>query len=128
MGVGQIFCIQPADYGILSYMQLKKYRWSRAYESAEEELIQLLARKKITADRWVAEGGQVFEPHSHALDKQLWCAEGSIVITVDNKRITLQSGDVLDLPAHMIHRAEAGFSGCALYESPPPIDNPLISL
>lgn len=98
-------------------MQLRKYRWSRAYESAEEELIQLLASKKITAERWAADPGEAFGPHSHAFDKQLWCAEGSIVITVGEQSITLQSGDALDLPANTIHQALAGFSGCALYES-----------
>lgn len=107
-------------------MQLKKYRWSRAYESAEEELTNLLASKKITAERWTAEGYEIFAAHSHNHDKQLWCAEGSIVLTIDNKATTLQSGDVLDLPAHTIHQATAGFSGCALYESPPPSTNPPI--
>ncbi len=98
-------------------MHLKKYRWSRAYESAEEELIQLLAAKNITAERWVGEQSEVFEEHSHNYHKQLWCAEGSIVIYAEDKAITLQSGDALDLPAHTLHHALVGFSGCAVYES-----------
>jgi quercetin dioxygenase-like cupin family protein len=101
-------------------MQLRKYRWSRDYESAEEELIQMLDRKKITAERWVGEPSESFDPHSHDFDKRLWCAEGSIVVTVDNKAITLQSGDALDLPAKTVHRALVGFSGCAMYESHQP--------
>ncbi len=102
-------------------MQLRKYRWSRDYESAEEELIQLLARKKITAERWVGEPSHKFETHKHDYDKQLWCAEGSIVIHAvihdQSKAITLQSGDALDLPAGTEHHALVGFSGCAIYES-----------
>lgn len=107
-------------------MQLRKYRWSRDYESAEEELEKLLAAKKIKAERWTAEGDQSFSAHSHAHDKQLWCAEGSIVFTVNGQRITLQSGDALDLPANTIHDAVAGFSGCALYEAPPTASNPAV--
>jgi quercetin dioxygenase-like cupin family protein len=98
-------------------MQLRKYRWSRDYESAEEELIQLLARKSIAAERWVGEPSEAFESHSHPFDKRLWCAEGSIVVYVDDKAITLQSGDALDLPASTVHHALVGFSGCAMYES-----------
>ena len=98
-------------------MQLRKYRWSRDYESAEEELIQMLARKQIIADRWVGEPSEAFETHNHDYDKRLWCAEGSIVITVGEQRVTLQSGDAMDLPAHTSHQALVGFSGCAVYES-----------
>ncbi len=114
-------------------MQLRKYRWSRDYESAEEELIQHLARKKIDAERWSAETGTVFAPHQHAHDKRLWCAEGSIIITVHlseddgTKRhtaISLQPGDALELPAGTVHEAVAGISGVSCYETPRPVKNP----
>ncbi|MDB5186351.1 MAG: Cupin domain protein [Candidatus Saccharibacteria bacterium] len=105
-------------------MELRKYRWSRAYESAEEELVQFLAAKNIEAKRWISESGTVFAPHVHEHDKRLWCAEGSITFKVDGKNISLQPGDALDLPAYTVHEAIAGFMGCACYESPK--DNPVI--
>lgn len=105
-------------------MDLRKYRWSRDYESAEEELQNLLVAKNIAADRWAAVAGQVFATHMHALDKRLWCAEGSINVTVNGKPISLQPGDTLDLPAYTPHEAVAGISGCVCYESPRQVLNP----
>lgn len=98
-------------------MHLRKYRWSRHYESAEEELQQLLKSKDITAERWTASEGQNFAPHQHPYDKQLWCAEGSIIFAVAGKHISLQPGDALDLPAGTEHEAIAGISGAVCYES-----------
>ncbi len=107
-------------------MQLKKYRWSRDYESAEEELLQMFITKKIASQRWTAEGDEVLAPRVHALDRKLWCAEGSIIFTVNGKNISLQAGDALDIPAYTVHSALGGFSGCAVYESPVAEDNPAI--
>ncbi len=107
-------------------MGLRKYRWSRAYESAEEELLELLQSQKIEAERWTADGDEAFESHVHSLDKKLWCAEGSIVFIVDAKNYSLQPGDALDVPAFATHRAVAGFSGCVCYESPKV--NPVVSI
>lgn len=107
-------------------MLLRKYRWSRDYESAEEELVRLLDAKRITAERWMGEEFEDYTAHKHPFDKQIWCVEGSIVFTIDNKEITLQAGDTLDLPADTIHTAKAGFSGVVCYESPVTADNPTI--
>lgn len=107
-------------------MQLKKYRWSRDYESAEEELLMMFSLKNIISERWTAEGDEVLAPRLHALDRKLWCAEGSITLTVDSKKISLQAGDALDIPAYTVHSALGGFSGCAIYESPVTKDNPAI--
>ncbi len=107
-------------------MQLKKYRWSRDYESAEEELLQMFASKNIMSERWTAEGDEELAPRVHALDRKLWCAEGSIMFTIDSKNISLQAGDALDIPAYTVHAGLGGFSGCAIYESPVIKENPPI--
>lgn len=114
-------------------MKLRKYRWSRDYESAEEELIDFLRNRNIETERWHAEAGEMFNAHSHPKDKRLWCAEGSIILTVTDpetnttKPISLQPGDSLELPAGTIHQAIAGISGVVCYESPKPSDNPASS-
>ena len=105
-------------------MILKKYRWSRDYESAEEELVRMLASKKIEAERWVGEEYEDFPARKHPLDKQLWCVEGSIEFKIDGKPLWLQAGDALDLPSGITHEAKAGFSGVVCYESPPLSRNP----
>ncbi len=98
-------------------MELRKYRWSKVYESAEEELLAVFSHKKITAERWDAEPGEVFEAYVHPYDKTLWCAEGSITFVVDAVRISMQPGDTLDLPANTMHQAIAGMGGCICYEA-----------
>lgn len=107
-------------------MQLRKYRWSRHYESAEEELQQLLRSRNIEAGRWTAEEFQTFDAHSHPKDKLLWCAEGSIVISADGREFSLQAGDALELPAGTAHSAVAGIAGAVCYESPLPEENPAL--
>ena len=114
------------NYEILIVMDLRKYRWSKDYESAEEELESLFAAMNITAERWTLESGQAFPPQTCALDKRLWCAEGSLMLTVNGKPISLQPGDAVDLPAYMTHETVAGISGCACYESPARAPNPAI--
>ena len=106
-------------------MQLRKYRWSRDYESAEEELIRLFVARNIEATRWTAEGYEEFAKHAHQLDKKLWCAEGSIIFTINDKTFSLQPGDALDIPANTDHSAVVGFSGCVCYESP--VSNPVVT-
>jgi quercetin dioxygenase-like cupin family protein len=109
-------------------MKLQKYRWSKVYESAEEELTAQLQAKNIGAERWTADEYESFALHMHAKDKQLWCAEGSITFTVGGKPISLQAGDTLTLPANTPHQALAGMSGCVCYEFPQIADNPIIPI
>lgn len=97
-------------------MILRKYRWSKVYESAEEELESFLRSKDIATERWQADPLEVFEPHVHDYDKTLWCAEGSIILEAENQSFSLQPGDVLEIPAMTMHSATAGVSGCACHE------------
>ncbi len=99
-------------------MITRKYRWSKHYESAEEELLDILKAKHIDAERWHADEYEEFPEHKHQLDTQIWCAEGSIAFVIEGKEVSLQTGDTLDLPAGTIHKATAGFSGCVCYEFP----------
>ena len=109
-------------------MHVRKYRWAKTYEAGEAELEVYLTGRNIDAERWDAEGGEVFEPHVHPKDKKLWCAEGSIMFTINGKGYALQAGDALDLPANTSHSAIAGFMGCVCFEFPHMNDNPITVL
>lgn len=98
-------------------MQVRKYRWSRVYESAEEELVAFLAQRNIQAERWEAEDGDTVADKAYAVDTQLWCAEGQIICSIDGKSYSLQPGDVLDIPAHVTCSFRLSFGGCVCYES-----------
>ena len=101
-------------------MQVRKYRWSKHYESAEEELVELLAAKGITANRWSATESEILTPQATAHDSHIWCAEGSLVITTGGQRYSMQPGDVLDLPASSQYEVRVGLTGCVCYQSPAP--------
>ena len=98
-------------------MQIRKYRWSKVYESAEEELLELFAAKGIEAEHWSGEDGQVIRGTQYDHDTQLWCAEGLLACTLAGTTYSLQPGDVLDIPAHTPHDIRVGFGGCGAYVS-----------
>ena len=100
-------------------MELKKYRWAKTYEAGEGELIDLLENKKIDAARWIAEEFEHYEPQVDDADTRIWCAEGSITYTSpsDGKKIPLQAGDALDIPANLFYEADAGFAGAICYQA-----------
>jgi len=98
-------------------MQVRKSRWSRVYESAEEELLELFGRRHIQATFWAGEDGQEITGRKYEHDTQLWCAEGLLSCTIAGKVYSLQPGDVLDIPAGTVCDIRVGFGGCGAYES-----------
>ena len=100
----------------MSDIDLKKFRWSRVYESSEIELQHYLESKGFEAERWEATefhdfGGQIF-----TTDTIIFCAEGGLVFEIDKKKISLQPGDALRIPANHAFAAKAGMTGCVCYE------------
>lgn len=97
-------------------MELRKYRWSKDYESAEEELQRLFETRKIDPRRWEAESGEDIDPTTTKADTRLWCAEGSFMISVGSKQFSMQPGDTLDIPTGSSYNAKAGIAGCVVYQ------------
>lgn len=97
-------------------MELRKYRWSKDYESAEEELQRLFVARKIDPKRWEAESGEEIESKTTSEDTRLWCAEGSFMIEVNGKHFSMQPGDTLDIPKGFSYKAKAGIAGCVVYQ------------
>lgn len=98
-------------------MEPQKYRWSRVYESSEEELVDLLDSQQVTAERWHAEEFYDFGEQSFDTKTTLWCADGSIIFTIAGKRVSIQAGDAIQFPAQYSFTAVAGMSGCTMYEA-----------
>lgn len=98
-------------------MDIQKFRWSRVYESAEEELMQYLAAHNLTAERWQAPEFHEFTDYAFSENTTIFCAEGSLAFDIDGQRYALQPGDALRIPAHVGFVAQAGFSGCVCYEA-----------
>lgn len=98
-------------------MKLQKFRWSRVYESSEEELTDVLYVQDIQAARHHIEEFQVLETSAFDADTIMWCAEGSIIFDFGSERISLQAGDGLNIPANYGFTATAGISGCVYYQA-----------
>ena len=97
-------------------MKMQKFRWSKVYESSEEELVELLDAQGVTAERWTAAEFHEFGAQNLEQDATLYCADGSLVIWANGKKISLQPGDALPIPAEVPFKATAGMSGCVCYE------------
>lgn len=97
-------------------MSLRKYRWSKVYESAEEELQDFLQARNIAAERHQVEAydEQTIRVGS---DTRIWSVEGNASFTVDGTRYSMQPGDVLELPAGTECVITTGLSNVAWYQS-----------
>lgn len=98
-------------------MKPYKFRWSRVYESTEEELTALLTAKGVTAERWVAEEFHDFGEQLFDDDTTIYCAEGSLSFEIMGSTYAMQPGDGLKIPGNLSFTAKAGFSGCVCYEA-----------
>jgi quercetin dioxygenase-like cupin family protein len=67
---------------------------------------------------WSNGPGDRYTPHSHDYEKVLYCVEGSItfVLEAEGRKLDLESGDRMVLPAGTIHSAVVGPSGCTCIE------------
>jgi mannose-6-phosphate isomerase class I len=98
-------------------MQVKKTRWSRVYESSEEELTDFLSSRKLTAERHTLSEFETAEPQTSPHGTTLWCAEGSMTVQAASTKLSVQPGDSVQLPAATPFTLLAGISGCVYYEA-----------
>jgi quercetin dioxygenase-like cupin family protein len=98
-------------------MQLQKFRWSKVYESQEEELLAVLEAQGVVATRWAAHEPSELETHAYSSDTTLWCADGSVTYDFGDQKFVLQPGDGLSIPSNYGFTATVGMFGCAIYEA-----------
>jgi uncharacterized cupin superfamily protein len=98
-------------------MSLRKYRWSKVYESSEEELHHFLDAKNIDAIRIMStESGEARE-HASNKESTIWCVEGSLSVRMPDGAVSLQPGDALRIPAGSNYVVTAGLTGYTYYDS-----------
>ncbi|HET8528067.1 MAG TPA: cupin domain-containing protein [Gaiellaceae bacterium] len=89
--------------------RVTRYRWD---DVEREELSPLIGRRLITGDGlmiahvYLAEGAIVPE-HSHHNEQITYILEGKLRFTIEGETIDVAAGEVLHIPAHVPHRAEA---------------------
>lgn len=92
-----------------------KFRWSRVYESTEEELLDFLAARSIDAQRvHLAEFTQT-EGTVAGQDTVFYCVDGSMNITIDKDKIAIQAGDAVTARQGQSYFIDAGLTGCTYY-------------
>jgi hypothetical protein len=98
-------------------MGFKKFRWSKVYESSEEELIALLQARNIHSQRLYAEASSTQTQQHTDSATTVWCAEGSLVVEVEATPISvsLQPGDALRLEANTSYSIHPGIADCVYY-------------
>jgi mannose-6-phosphate isomerase class I len=98
-------------------MSITKTRWSRVYESSEEELLDFLHSRNLTAERiHLTEFETTSQPATDA-GRRLWCAEGSMTVRLASTKVSAQPGDSVQLPSNTEFELLAGISGCVYYEA-----------
>jgi hypothetical protein len=102
---------------MLPSMQPKKTRWSKVYESSEEELVAFLNERGIATSRWTADEFEAAPERSLTADTTIWLAEGSAKFKADTTSYSMQPGDTIQLPTGTLLSITAGMSGCVCYES-----------
>ncbi len=85
------------------------HRWS---DIPEEQINPLIARRFITADRvtmahFVLKRGSVVPQHSHENEQVSYIISGALKFILEGREIVVKGGEVLQIPPHVPHAAEA---------------------
>ncbi len=97
-------------------MQPRKTRWSKVYESSEEELVAFLQARNVTATRWTTDEFEQSAERTLVATTDIYLAEGSASLIANGKNYSMQPGDAINLPATTTLAISAGMSGCVCYE------------
>jgi quercetin dioxygenase-like cupin family protein len=89
--------------------ELKYIRWN---DVELETLNPLLDRQIVTGDslmlsRVLLKKGCIVPEHSHLNEQLTYILEGALKFTIDGREIVVNAGEVLCIPPHMPHKAEA---------------------
>ncbi len=88
---------------------LKYLKWK---EVEQEQLNPLIDRQMVTGDnlmlaRVLLKKGAIVPEHSHENEQVTYILEGALKFWIDGQEIVVHGGEVLCIPAHMPHKAEA---------------------
>ena len=94
-------------------------RWPHDKPPTRSQLDALLRVAKLSPTWWSNGPGDRYAAHSHAYDKVLFCAEGSITFRIEPecKDYELSAGDRLGIPRGTAHSAVVGPAGVTCVEA-----------
>ena len=99
--------------------EIEIIRWPEEELPDEALLRSILADEDLHPYVWSNGPGDVYGAHSHTYHKVIYVIRGSITFGLPDSgdRVTLNSGDRLELPAGITHNAVVGQQGVACLEA-----------
>ena len=93
--------------------------WSDPDLPTEAAIRRILAAEGLRPYAWSNGPGDVYSAHDHAYHKVIYVVEGSITFGLpgEGRRVTLNAGDRLELPAGIVHDAVVGPQGVVCLEA-----------
>jgi quercetin dioxygenase-like cupin family protein len=89
--------------------KLKYIAWSSVELEELKPLLQrqLIVGQNIMVARVLLQKGAVVPEHSHHNEQVTYVLEGALKFWIDGREIVVKAGEVLTIPSHMPHQAEA---------------------
>ena len=94
-------------------------RWPEDQSPDEQQLRSIMAAEDLHPYVWSNRPSDVYSAHSHGYHKVIYVVSGSITFGLPDlgDKVTLNSGDRLELPAGVTHDAVVGKQGVACLEA-----------
>jgi uncharacterized protein YjlB len=92
--------------------------WADTDAPSRSALWQLMTEEGLSPYAWSNGPFDVYSAHSHSYNKVIYVVQGSITFGLPElgKKLTLNAGDRLDLPAGVVHEARVGPEGVVCLE------------
>ncbi len=93
--------------------------WPNAEPPSEAAIRRTLDAEGLIPYAWSNGPGDVYGAHDHSYHKVIYVVAGSITFGLpdEGRRVTLNTGDRLDLPAGVVHDAVVGPQGVVCLEA-----------
>lgn len=94
-------------------------RWSDEQSPDEQQLRNIMADEDLHPYVWSNQPGDVYGAHDHSYHKVIYVVSGSITFGLPDTgdKVTLNTGDRLELPAGVTHDAIVGKKGVSCLEA-----------
>lgn len=94
-------------------------RWSGSQPPNPAMVEERMRKEGLGFYRWSNGPGDVYGAHDHPYHKVIYVVTGSITFGLPDhgKKLTLNAGDRLDLPAGVSHNAVVGTQGVVCFEA-----------
>jgi quercetin dioxygenase-like cupin family protein len=88
---------------------VRVHRWD---EIALEKITEMISQKIVTGEREMLaqiylKRGALVPMHSHESEQMTYILQGALKVVVDGEEMTVREGEVLHIPSHAPHQAEA---------------------